>query len=326
MRRRRDRAGPSGAVVAHDACYARVRRALSRAGRLGEPQRLPAATLSRSCYPTAVAPRPKRPGDCEPEDPSTSRIGYVAVMFNAVGGSSIYYGALWHRLLPSDFRVRSVDGVCNVGRSPTRTSSRITTRSTAPSASPASMAIRPSAGLTYAMPPHPLGKAGRRERGRECTRVALVAWLERDRRPRQQDARALCALGNVQIGCPEAKASFDLIYMPQALKAGAALRPRARVRKILTSGGIAHGVIWIDRDGVEHVQPANAVWCAPTASARRGSCCSPMHPTTLTVCANSSGLVRHNLMLHPNCVAFGFYDGPRHLPRPARELICRGVL
>ena len=33
------------------------------------------------------------------------------VMFNAVGGSSIYYGAEWPRLLPSDFRVRTLDGV-----------------------------------------------------------------------------------------------------------------------------------------------------------------------------------------------------------------------
>ena len=33
------------------------------------------------------------------------------VMFNAVGGSSIFYGAEWPRLVPSDFRVKSLDGV-----------------------------------------------------------------------------------------------------------------------------------------------------------------------------------------------------------------------
>ena len=33
------------------------------------------------------------------------------VMFNGVGGSSIYYGAEWPRLLPSDFRVKTLDGV-----------------------------------------------------------------------------------------------------------------------------------------------------------------------------------------------------------------------
>ncbi len=35
------------------------------------------------------------------------------VMFNAVGGSTIFYGGQWVRLLPSDFRVRSLDGVAH---------------------------------------------------------------------------------------------------------------------------------------------------------------------------------------------------------------------
>ena len=35
------------------------------------------------------------------------------VMFNGVGGSSIYYGAEWPRLAPSDFRVKSLIGVAD---------------------------------------------------------------------------------------------------------------------------------------------------------------------------------------------------------------------
>ena len=35
------------------------------------------------------------------------------VMFNAVGGSSIFYGAEWPRLLPSDFRVNTLDGAAD---------------------------------------------------------------------------------------------------------------------------------------------------------------------------------------------------------------------
>src|ERR1044071_4059597 len=34
-------------------------------------------------------------------------------MFSGVGGSSLVYGAHWHRLLPSDFRVRTLDGVAD---------------------------------------------------------------------------------------------------------------------------------------------------------------------------------------------------------------------
>ena len=35
------------------------------------------------------------------------------LMVNAVGGSTIHYGAQWMRLLPSDFRVRTLDGVAD---------------------------------------------------------------------------------------------------------------------------------------------------------------------------------------------------------------------
>ena len=33
------------------------------------------------------------------------------VMFNAVGGTTVFYGGQWIRMFPSDFRVRSMDGV-----------------------------------------------------------------------------------------------------------------------------------------------------------------------------------------------------------------------
>ena len=35
------------------------------------------------------------------------------VMFNAVGGSAVFYGAEWPRRLPSDFRVKTLDGVAD---------------------------------------------------------------------------------------------------------------------------------------------------------------------------------------------------------------------
>ena len=34
-------------------------------------------------------------------------------MFGAVGGSSVVYGAHWQRLMPSDFRLRTLDGVAD---------------------------------------------------------------------------------------------------------------------------------------------------------------------------------------------------------------------
>ena len=34
-------------------------------------------------------------------------------MYNAVGGSTILYAAHWQRFMPSDFRVRTLDGVAD---------------------------------------------------------------------------------------------------------------------------------------------------------------------------------------------------------------------
>jgi len=48
------------------------------------------------------------PGDY-PVDDSESDI--TALMWNGVGGGSVVYAAHWQRNLPSDFRVRSLDGV-----------------------------------------------------------------------------------------------------------------------------------------------------------------------------------------------------------------------
>ena len=50
------------------------------------------------------------PGDY-PIDESESDI--TALMWNGVGGGTIVYAAQWQRNLPSDFRVRSLDGVAD---------------------------------------------------------------------------------------------------------------------------------------------------------------------------------------------------------------------
>ncbi|MCA9056109.1 MAG: GMC family oxidoreductase, partial [Planctomycetaceae bacterium] len=52
--------------------------------------------------------RRKAPADY-PVDDSDSDI--AAVIYNAVGGSSVIFAAHWQRNMPSDFRVRTLDGV-----------------------------------------------------------------------------------------------------------------------------------------------------------------------------------------------------------------------
>ena len=85
----------------------------------------------------------------------------VGRMFNAVGGSSIYYGAEWPRLVPSDFRVKTVDGVADDWP--------ISYNDLKPYHDEVDAFIGVSGvdgdpaypdGLTYPLPPNPLGKAG----------------------------------------------------------------------------------------------------------------------------------------------------------------------
>lgn len=248
------------------------------------------------------------------------------VMYNGVGGSSLFYGAEWPRLLPSDFRVGSIDGVGDDWP--------ISYEDLKPYHDEVDRFIGVAgvdddpaypAGLTYPMPPHPLGKAGVRA-AEAMNKLGWHWWPGTNAiaTHKHQTLEPCARWGTCEWGCPEgAKASFDLIYMPQAMKAGARLVTGARVRKVLTNKvGLADGVAWIDREGVEHIQPADVVvLCANGIGTPRLLLlsASEVHPDGL---ANSSGLVGRNLMLHPNCTVTGYYDDDLDSWRgPAGQLI-----
>ncbi|HET7119737.1 MAG TPA: GMC family oxidoreductase [Solirubrobacterales bacterium] len=234
------------------------------------------------------------------------------VMFNGVGGSTILFGAQWPRLLPSDFRVRSVDGVADdwpldyEELKPFHDEVDEFIGAAGVDENPAY-----PEGLAFPMPPHPLGRGGRRA-AEAMNRLgwhwwpgtnAIVGYKHKTLEP--------CGRwGTCEFGCPAgAKASFDLIYMPQALKAGARLQTGARVREVTTDAqGRASGAVWIDREGKEHHQAAKAVViCANGVGTPRLLLMSAAagHPDGL---ANSSGLVGRNLMLHPTSSVIGYYE------------------
>ena len=234
------------------------------------------------------------------------------VMFNGVGGSTILFGAQWPRLLPSDFRVRSLDGVADdwpISYDDLKPFHDEVDRFIGASGVDGDPAY--PQGLTYPMPPHPLGRVGIRA-AEAMNRLGWHWWPGANAiaSHKHKTLEPCGRWGTCEFGCPVgAKASFDLIYMPQALQAGARLETGARVREITTDArGRASGATWIDRDGREHHQPAKVVVCCAngigtarllllSASAR--------HPDGL---ANSSGLVGRNLMLHPTSSVIGYYD------------------
>ncbi|MDF3306199.1 GMC family oxidoreductase [Rhodococcus sp. T2V] len=320
-------AGPSGAVVTHTAATAGLNVLCLEQGDWVNPSDFPANHPEWELliqHDWAHDPNVRALPSDYPVDIRDSDMW--PVMFNAVGGSSIYYGAEWPRLLPSDFRVKTLDGVADDWP--------IAYDDLKPYHDEVDAFIGVSGvdgdtaypdGLEYPLPPHPLGKPGMK--AAEAANTLGWHWWPGTNAIPSQKNKTLEQCGRWGVcewGCPQgAKASFDLIYMPQAQQAGARVQTGARVRRIRTDDtGRATGAEWIDRDGTVHFQPAKSVvLCANGIGTPRLLLLSAdeRNPDGL---ANSSGLVGKNLMLHPNCTAVGYYEENLESWRgPAGQLI-----
>ena len=95
------------------------------------------------------------------------------------------------------------------------------------------------------MPPLPLGRTGTRY-ARAMNKLGWHWWpSDITVATKEYNGRAPCInLGHCTPGCAQgAKASTDITYWPEAIRAGVELRPRCRVREITTNEhGMASGV------------------------------------------------------------------------------------
>jgi choline dehydrogenase-like flavoprotein len=248
------------------------------------------------------------------------------LMHNAVGGSTIHFAGHWMRMLPSDFRARTLDGVADDWP--------LTYDDLVPyyARIDAEMGVS-GLGGDPAYPPGPppplpalpIGKAGR-VAALGMNRLGWHWWPGRNAMPSQAYGRqqACARRGTCMWGCNEgAKASTDITHWPDAIRDGAQLLIRCRVREITVNGrGLATGAVYIDPDGVERFQPASVVMLAAngvgTARLLLLSA-SKRFPDGL---ANGSGLVGRRLMMHPFVSVLGIYA--EHLDSwqgPAGQLI-----
>jgi len=235
-----------------------------------------------------------------------------AVLYNAVGGGTVIYAAHWQRNMPSDFRVRTLDGVADDWP--------LTYEDLVPyyerveadfgvSGLAGDTAFPPGKGPP--LPPAPLGTMGRRV-ARAHNQLEWHWWPAPNAiatraygplRPCTQ--RAACMWGCVE----GAKGSVDVTHWPQLTKAGVHLVTGARVRKLeVNARGLVTGAAYMDRQGVEHFQQA-----AVTVLGANGIgtprllllSASARFPNGL---ANSSGLVGKRLMMHPFGTVVGLFD------------------
>lgn len=235
------------------------------------------------------------------------------VNFNGVGGSTIMYTAHYPRLHPSDFRVKTLDGIADdwpVDYETLEPFFAENDRMTGVSGLAGDPAYPPH---EPPMPPLPLGKSGQRF-ARAMNQLGWHWWpSDTSIATIDYEGRGRCLnLGHCTPGCAQgAKASTDITYWPAALRAGVELRTHARVREITVGrDGMATGVVYYDRNGDEQFQPAEMVIVACNGVGTPRLMLNSQSGKFPDGIANSSGLVGKNLMFHPYAYTHGYVDEP----------------
>lgn len=250
------------------------------------------------------------PGDY-PIEESDSEI--TALMGNCVGGSSVFYAAAWHRNVPSDFCVRSLDGVGDdwplTYQDLVPYYERVE-KDFAVSGLGGDPAYPPGSAAPP-LPPTPLRGVGLRF-ARAHNKLGWHWWPASNAIATRKYGRlnACVQLGACMWGCPAgAKASVDLTHWPVAQELGARLITGARVRRIeVDSRGLATGATYVDREGKEHFQGASVTILAANGIGTPRLLLASATNDSPDGLANSSGLVGRRLMMHPLGNVVGLFD------------------
>lgn len=306
-------AGASGAAFAWSLSEAGIKVLCLEQGKWPDPKAYPSAQDDWELHrQTDFNPDPntRRLPEDYPVNNSDSPI--APLMYNAVGGSTIHWSAHFPRFHPSDFKVRSLDGVADDWP--------VTYEQLAPffELNDRMMGIAGIAGdpacppkSDRQTPPIPVGKLGNTII-RGFDKLGWHWWPSDSAvLTRPYDGRPACNnCGPCDIGCyMGAKASTDITYWPKAIARGAVLKTQARVREITVGkDGLARSVIYYDADGRVHEQKARVIVLACNGIGTPRlllNSRSPLFPDGL---ANSSGLVGKDLMFHPYAMVTGVFD------------------
>jgi len=233
-------------------------------------------------------------------------------MYNAVGGSTIHWTGHVPRFHPSDFKVKTLDGVADDWPFDYWDLERYYDLNdemmgcSGISGDPANPPRSPRQ-----MRPMPLGPDG--ERMAKAFDRLDWHWWPSDSHTNSEPYKGRQACNNcgpLGWGCSrKAKASVDVTYLPEAIENGAEIRALSTVYEIASGpDGRVTGANYYDADGVEHFQPAKAVIVACNGIGTPRMLLhskSEVHPNGL---ANSSGLVGKNLMFHVYAGASGTFE------------------
>ncbi|MGO4001480.1 GMC family oxidoreductase [Pseudomonas fluorescens] len=254
--------------------------------------------------------------DLESDYPiETSESDVNPLMYNAQGGSTLLWAAHWQRFKPSDFRVKTLDGVADdwpftyEELAPFYEQMEVEMGVSGMAGDPA----YPPKSTSFPMPALPIGKIGMKAAS-GMNKLGWHWWPGTNAIPsKAYEGRNPCVRrGTCITGCPErSKASTDHTHLPSAIRNGAEIISGARVRQVtVNEQGLATGAIYVDRNGREFEQRAHVVIV----------CCNAVGTPRLLLnsksdrfpdgLANSSGLLGRNLMMHPYAAVSGSFDEP----------------
>ncbi len=228
--------------------------------------------------------------------------------FNAVGGSTILFSGHFPRFHPSDFRVKSLDGVASDWPIDYQTLEPYFTQNDEMMGVSGLVGDPAYPPMDKLLPPLPLGRMGE-VLGQGFNRLGWHWWPAYSAIiTRPYRGRSPCInLGPCNTGCAQgAKSSVDVSYWPAALRQGLELRTGARVSHIGTDArGHANGAWYFDANGNAHFQAARCVVLACNGVGTPRLLLNSRSERFPDGLANRSGLVGKNLMLHP----LGYVEG-----------------
>jgi choline dehydrogenase-like flavoprotein len=307
-------AGASGAALGWSLAETRMHILCLEQGDWMNPAEYPSTGTdweARAFTDFSISPNRRKRETDYPVNDSNSPI--AVANFNGVGGGTILYADHFPRFHPSDFRVKTLDGVADDWPVDYRTLETFYAENermmgvsglSGDPAYPAKQSV---------MPPLPMGRSGK-VLGEAFNRMGWHWWpSDTTIATTDYDGRAKCInLGACGSGCAQgAKASTDITYWPKAIRAGVELKTRCRVREILLNdAGMASGAIYYDENGDEQFQAAEVVVLACNGVGTPRIMLNSTSTAFPDGLANSSGLVGKNLMLHPYANIQGIFDEP----------------
>jgi choline dehydrogenase-like flavoprotein len=306
-------AGASGALLTHRLATRGFRVTCLEQGRWWNPSEYPGGSAAFELASTGpFHPNPNLRGRDEDYPCVVSESDVNPLMFNAVGGSTIHYAAIWTRQRPADFRLRTLHGagddwpISYEDLEPYYQQAEQELWVSGLSGDPAYPPTPP-----LPLPAFPIGPGGR-VMANGMNRLGWHWWpAVNGMRSRAAGGLAACLRrGTCGGGCPEgAKSSVDTTHWPAAIGAGARLVCGARARQVVIDArGRASGVVYIDRDGREHRVDADCVVLAANGVGTPRLLLVSASARFPDGVANRSGLVGKRLMLHPYAKVAGVYE------------------